>query len=155
MDEPITRAGDLAYVRMQAPDLAVGKKFIEDFGLIVTDESPDRIYARGTDAPHHVYILHKGEPDCLGFAFHMDSLDDLEKLHREAGATPVEKLDEHGGGYAVKLTDPHGITVEAVYGMERLEPIDAGAAIPLNIDGQRNRVGELASVARGPAGGLR
>ena len=81
MDEPMTRAKDLAYVRMQAPDLEVGEKFIHDFGLIISDRTPDAIYARGTDSPHHVYILHKGAPDCLGIAFHMHSLDDLEKLH--------------------------------------------------------------------------
>jgi hypothetical protein len=149
MEEPITRAKDLAYVRMQAPDLAIGEKFIEDFGLIVSDRTPDTLYARGTDSPHHVYILHKGEPDCRSIAFHMQSRDDLEKLHREAGATPVEKLDEPGGGDVVRLTDPHGLTVEAIFGMEELEPIDAGKALPLNIDGQRNRVGRFADVERG------
>ena len=149
MNEPITRAKDLAYVRMQAPDLEVGEKFINDFGLIISDRTPDTIYARGTDAPHHVYILHKGEPGFRSLAFHMHSLDDLEKLHAEAGATPVEKLDEPGGGYAVRLTDPHGFTVEAIFGMEELDPIDPGVAIPLNIDGQRNRVGRFADIKRG------
>ena len=149
MDEPITRARDLAYVRMQAPDLSVGEEFLEDFGLIISDRTPDTLYARGTDSPHHVYILHKGEPDCRSIAFHMHSLADLEKLHREAQATPVEKLDEPGGGHVVRLTDPHGFTVEAIFGMEELEPIDAGKALPLNIDGQRNRVGRFADVKRG------
>ena len=106
MEEPITRAKDLAYVRMQAPDLSVGEKFIDDFGLIISDRAQDTLYARGTDSPHHVYILHKGEPDCRSIAFHMHSLDDLEKLHREAGATPIEKLDEPGGGHAVRHAAP-------------------------------------------------
>jgi hypothetical protein len=149
MNEPITRAKDLAYVRMQAPDLEVGEKFIHDFGLIISDRTPDAIYARGTDSPHHVYILHKGEPECRGIAFHMQSLEDLEKLHREAGASPVEKIDEPGGGHVVRLTDPHGFTVEAVFGMQELEPIEAGKAVPLNVDGQRNRVGRFADVKRG------
>lgn len=149
MDEPLTLAKDLAYVRMQAPDLAVGEKFIKDFGLIVSARTPDTIYARGTDSPHHVYILHKGKLDCLGIAFHMHSIEDLETLHREANATPVEKLDEPGGGHVVRLTDPHGFTVEAIFGMEQLEPIDAGTAMPLNVDGQRNRVGCFADVKRG------
>ena len=149
MNEPITRAKDLAYVRMQAPDLEVGEKFIEDFGLIISDRTPDTIYARGTDTAHHIYILHKGEPGFRNLAFHMHSLDDLEKLHEKAGATPVERLDEPGGGYAVRLTDPHGFIVEAIFGMEELDPIDPGVAIPLNIDGQRNRVGRFADIKRG------
>jgi len=149
MDEPITKARDLAYVRMQAPDLVIGEQFIKDFGLIVSDRTADTIYARGTDSPHHIYILHKGEQDCRGIAFHMHSLDDLEKLHQQAGATPVEEIDEPGGGHVVRLTDPHGFTVEAVYGMQELEPIDAGKALPLNIDGQRNRLGRFADVKRG------
>ena len=149
MDEPITRAKDLAYVRMQAPDLSVGEKFIDDFGLIISARTEDALYARGTDAPHHVYILHKGEPRCRSIALHMHSLDDLEKLHRYAGATPVEKLDEPGGGHVVRLIDPHGFTVEAIFGMEELPPIDAGVALPLNMDGQRNRIGRFADVKRG------
>jgi len=149
MSEPITRAKDLAYVRMQAPDFEVGERFIHDFGLIISDRTPDTIYARGTDSPHHIYIMHKGEPDFLGLAFHMHSLEDLEKLHREAGGTPVEEIDEPGGGHVVRLTDPHGFTVEAIYGMEELDVIDAGTALPLNVDGQRNRVGRFADVKRG------
>jgi hypothetical protein len=43
VEEPITRAKDLADVRMQAPDLAVGEKFIEDFGLIISDRTPDTL----------------------------------------------------------------------------------------------------------------
>ncbi len=151
MEEPIARAKDLAYVRMQAPDLEIGEKFIHDFGLIISDRTSKTLYARGTDSPHHVYILHEGAPDCRSIAFHMHSVDDLETLHREAGATPVEKLDEPGGGYVVRLTDPQGLTVEAIFGMEELAPIDAGVAIPLNIDGQRNRVGRFADVRRGAA----
>ncbi|MDE0991016.1 MAG: hypothetical protein OSA83_17520 [Pseudomonadales bacterium] len=149
LSEPITRAKDLAYVRMQAPDLAIGETFIEDFGLIVSARTSDAIYARGTDSPHHVYILHQGEPACRSIAFHMQSLDDLNKLHHEAGATAIEELDEPGGGHVVRLTDPLGFTVEAIFGMEELEPIDAGKTLPLNIDGQRNRVGRFADVKRG------
>lgn len=149
MSEPITKAKDLAYVRMQAPDLKVGEKFIRDFGLILSDQTDDTLYARGTDAPHHVYILHKGEPSCRGIAFHMHSLEDLEKLSREAAGGPVEKLDEPGGGYVVRLQDPHGLTVEAVFGMEELPVIDPGISVPMNVDGQKNRVGQFPNVNRG------
>ena len=149
MSEPITRAKDLAYVRMQAPDLGVGETFIADFGFTISARTQDTIYARGTDSPHHIYILHKGEPTCRAIAFHMHSLEDLEKLHQEAGASAVEVIDEPGGGHKVCLKDPHGITVEAVYGMQHLEPIDSGKALPLNIDGARNRVGRFADVPRG------
>ena len=46
MNEPISKAKDLAYVRMQAPDLEVGAKFIDDFGLIISARTADTIYAR-------------------------------------------------------------------------------------------------------------
>ena len=151
MSEPITKAKDLAYVRMQAPDLEVGEKFITDFGLSISARTPDTLYARGTEAPHHVYILHKGELGFRALGLHVHSMEDLEKLHREGGATPIEKLDEPGGGHVVRLQDPHGFTVEAIYGMEPLEPIDADLTLPLNVDGQRNRLGVLADVKRGPS----
>jgi hypothetical protein len=54
----------------------------------------------------------------------MHNIEDLETLHREANATPVEKLAEPGGGHVVRLTDPYRFTVEAIFGMEQLEPID-------------------------------
>ena len=150
MTEPITKAKDLAYVRVEAPDLEVGEKFLTDFGLSISARSADVVYARGTDSPHHIYIMHQAKaPGFRSVAFHMHSMDDLEKLHREGGASPVEKQDEPGGGYRVRLTDPHGFTVEAIHGMEELEPLDPGPGVPLNVDGQRNRVGKLADVNRG------
>jgi hypothetical protein len=134
---------------MQAPDLDIGQQFLEDFGLIVGERNEDTIYARGTDSPHHVYIMHKGDVACRSIGFHMYSMEDLEKLHLEGHGSAVEELSEPGGGYVVRLTDPHGFMIEAIFGMKELQPIDSGAALPLNTEGKRNRVGRYADVKRG------
>ncbi len=151
MEEPIIRAKDLAYVRVQAPDLALGEKFLTDFGLSISARSDNTLYARGTDSPHHIYILHKGPLAFRAVAFHAHSMDDLQKLTQANGASPIEKLDEPGGGYVVRLTDPNGHTVEVIHGMEQLEPLDPGPALPLNVDGHRNRVGVHPQVKPGPS----
>jgi hypothetical protein len=36
------------------------------------------------------------------------SHDDLERISRVEGASPIEDIDEPGGGKRVRLTDPDG-----------------------------------------------
>ena len=127
MDEPIIRARDLAYVRVQAPDLGAGEKFLTDFGLAISDRSADALYARGTDPPHHIYILHRGPLAFRTVAFYAQSRDDLERLARCDGASPVQALDEPGGGSVVRLTDPNGHTVEVVHVIELVSCFAIGA----------------------------
>ena len=56
------------------------------------------------------------------------SMDDLEKLSRVEGASPIENIDEPGGGKRVRLTDPDGFQVEVIHGMEQLPKIPLHAA---------------------------
>ncbi len=72
---------------------------------------------RGTDSPHHIHVTELGEPKYVGIALHAASMDDLEKLARAPGASPVEAVDEPGGGKRVRLTDPDGFQVEVIHGM--------------------------------------
>lgn len=41
---------DAAFVRFSAPDLVKLKSFLEDFGLVVHEQTEDVLYARGTDS---------------------------------------------------------------------------------------------------------
>ena len=41
---------DIAYVRFGAPDLDAMQHFADDFGLVTTQRTDDRLYCRGTDA---------------------------------------------------------------------------------------------------------
>ena len=47
---------------------------------------------------------------------------------RVEGASPIEDIDEPGGGKRVRLTDPDGFQVEVIYGMEQLPKIPLAPA---------------------------
>ena len=53
---------DVAYVRFRAPDLDLMKAYLADFGLVVTEERPDQIFARGTGPAPFVHGTERGEP---------------------------------------------------------------------------------------------
>jgi catechol 2,3-dioxygenase-like lactoylglutathione lyase family enzyme len=120
---PVIKAADLAYGRLRSPDLDKQEEFLTAFGMVRADRTKTALYMRGTDAPHHIHVTELGEPKFVGIGFHADSMEDLEKLSRLAGASPIETPDEPGGGKRVRLTDPDGYQVEVVYGMEMLPQI--------------------------------
>jgi len=76
---------------------------------------------RGTDPEHHIHVTELGQARFVGLAFEAASEADLEKLSRLPGASPVEAIDEPGGGRRVRLADPHGHQIEVVHGIARLD----------------------------------
>src|SRR5580692_4255440 len=116
---PVIKAADLAYGRLRSPDLDKQEEFLTAFGMVRAERTKNALYMRGTDEPHHIHVTELGEPKYVGIAFHAEGMDDLEKLSRVDGASPIESIDEPGGGKRVRLTDPDGFQVEVVYGMER------------------------------------
>ena len=89
--------------------------------MVRADRTKNALYMRGTDPAHHLHVTELGEPAIVGIAFHAGSMEDLEKLSRVEGASPIEEIDEPGGGKRVRLTDPDGYQVEVVHGMEQLD----------------------------------
>lgn len=142
---------DLAYVRLRAPDLDRMEAFLTDFGMVRAARSPRALYMRGTDAQHHLHVTELGEPGFIGAAFHAASAADLERLATVPGASPVEAIDEPGGGRRVRLTDPNGFVVEVVHGLEAVEPLPVPPSRPVNVGPERRRLGATQAVARGPA----
>lgn len=79
---------------------------------------------RGTGPDHHIHVTHlAAEPGFVGMAFNAAGMDDLEALSRADGASPVETIDEPGGGYRVRLTDPNGFRLETVFGQAIVDPL--------------------------------
>ena len=121
MTEPVVRAKAITYARLQAPDLDQMEQFLTEFGMVRSARTADALYMRGTDPTHHLHVTHKGEAGFVGFAFSVESDDDLRKLAKLPGASSVESIDEPGGGKRVRLRQPHtGYLVEAVHGIEEL-----------------------------------
>ena len=120
---PSIKVQDLAYVRLRAPDLDVMEEFLTHFGLIRAARTPSALYMRGTDPAHHLHVTEKGEPGFLALAYRAASEDDLQRVAKVPGASPVESIDEPGGGQRVRLTEPNGYRIEVVHGIEPLPPI--------------------------------
>lgn len=118
MEEPLIRIQDIAWIRLQAPDLDVQQEFLTNFGMQIAARTDHALYMRGTDPDHHIHITEKGEPKVLGLAFHVSSEEDLRRLSKAEGMSDVHDIDEPGGGKRVKIVDPNGLTIEYIYGVK-------------------------------------
>src|SRR5580700_3790520 len=119
---PIVKVSELAYCRLQVPDLDVAERFLVDFGLIVADRREGRRFLRGTDPTPYCYVLEEGPAHFLGFAFHAKERADLDRLAQETGNS-VTAIDAPGGGWRVSLTEPNGYAIEVVFGIAKAHAI--------------------------------
>lgn len=114
---------DLAYIRLQSPDLDKAEEFLVDFGLARVARTPDALYMRGSDGAPFLHVTHRGEPKFLGTGWYAPSEAALEAASRLPGASAIETVDEPGGGRRVRLADPDGYRVEIVEGGRNPEPL--------------------------------
>jgi len=142
---------DIAFVRFGAPDLGTMERFLQDFGMEVSQREESVLYARGTDASPYIHVTEQGDAGFRGVAFEAASADDLASVAALEGASPVEDLDGPGGGRRVRLQDPDGYTVEIVHGRQAAEALPPPTAAVVNRGSERLRHGDLHRVERGPA----
>jgi catechol 2,3-dioxygenase-like lactoylglutathione lyase family enzyme len=142
---------DLAHVRLRAPDLDAMETFLTDFGMVRAARTDRALYMRGTDAQHHLHITELGEPAFVGVGLQASSAADLDAIARADGASAVEDIDEPGGGRRVRLTDPNGIAVEVVHGIESVPALPPPPTRRINVGSDRRRLGEPQRVERGAA----
>ncbi len=86
----LIKVKDLAYGRLRAPDLDVMEEFLTHFGMVRAARTPNALYMRGTDPSHHLHVTEKGDPAFVGFAYHAAGEDDLGRVAKAPGASPVE-----------------------------------------------------------------
>ena len=110
--------------RLRSPDLDVQEEFLTDFGMVRVGADGERrstcaapIRSTTSTSPR------RATPAFLGMAWHAKSEDDLKAVAKAPGASGVEHIDEPGGGMRVRLKEPNGYTIEVVYGMEAVLPI--------------------------------
>jgi catechol 2,3-dioxygenase-like lactoylglutathione lyase family enzyme len=145
----LIKVTDLAYGRLRAPDLDVAEEFLTHFGMVRAERTATALYMRGTDPAHHLHVTEKGDPGFVGFAYYAASLDDLKRLAKAPGASPVEAIDEPGGGKRVRLQEPHGYQIEVVHGIKRLPAIIVKRQ-PLNLGKDSlKRAGTLMRLPKG------
>lgn len=142
---------DVAYGRLQVPDLDRMEAFLTEFGLVCTDRTPRVLYMRGTDPEPYLHVIELGEPKFLGIAFNAQNEGDLEQLATLDGASQVEGIDAPGGGHRVHISDPNGITIEVVHGITTLDPLPVRDNLMNSGANRFNRTGCRKSLQPGPA----
>jgi catechol 2,3-dioxygenase-like lactoylglutathione lyase family enzyme len=147
----VIKVKDLAFGRLRSPDLDVQEEFLTHFGMSRAARTPNALYMRGTDSRHHIHVTEKGDPKFLGLAYLAASEEDLHKLAKVPGASPVEKIDEPGGGSRVRLREPNnGFPIEVVHGIEDLPPITVSRQ-PMNTGSEPLKRRELMRLPKSPA----
>lgn len=145
------KVADIAFGRLQSPDLDLQEEFLVNFGMTRVERTDDALYMRGTDPDQYIHVTHKGEPRFIGLAFEAASEADLEKVSKAPGASGIETLDEPGGGKRVRLTEPNGYQIEVVWGRARHDTIPV-ERFPVNSAKEGTpRKGALTRIDRGPS----
>jgi hypothetical protein len=147
----VIKVWDIAYGRIRSPDLDIQEKFLTDFGMVRVARTANALYMRGTDPFHHIHVTEKGEPGFIGLAWHAKSEDDLKALAKAPGASGVENIDEPGGGKRVRLKEPNGYSIEVVWGLESVLPIQVNRQQVNSGPEPLNRKGELMRIRKGPS----
>ncbi len=130
---PTVYAQSLAYLIFERPSLIEAEHFFVDFGLQVAFQTEHEIYFRSTDKEPYCYRIIRGkQARFIGFGLTVESFSDLEKLTQLESASEIESVLGFGGGQRVKLSDPSGFTVEAVWGRQLVEPLPHRAALVVN-----------------------
>ena len=138
----IIKASDVAYIRIQVPDLDVSEQFLVDFGLIPAGSDAGHRYFRSTEPQPYCYVISPGERKFLGFAFHAKSQADMETLARETGIA-IEPIDAPGGGSRVRLKEPNGYDIDVVFGIAPVDRIEVKRQAVNTGAEPLNRAGEL------------
>jgi hypothetical protein len=148
---PVIKVRDIAFGRLQSPDLGEAEEFLLDFGMVRAARTKDTLYMRGTDPAAYLHVTQLGEPKFLGMAFYAASEEDLDRLAKVDGASKIESLDAPGGGKRVRLRDPHGFAIEVVHGIADSEPLPVRRNV-VNFGTEKfRRAGELTRLPGGPA----
>lgn len=147
----LIKVQDIAYGRLRAPDLDAMEEFLTHFGMIKAERTKRALYMRGAGPSHHLHVTELGDPRFLGIAWQAASEEDLARVAKAPGASPVEAIDEPGGGKRVRLKEPNGYEIEVVYGIERVAPIAVKRQAINNGAEMLRRKGELYRLKRGPS----
>ncbi|MFN8189168.1 MAG: VOC family protein [Nocardioidaceae bacterium] len=149
--DPVIKVRSLAWLEFEKPDLGRAEMFGRDFGFAVHARTDDMLQLRSARAGAPAVVIRRGRgARFLGAAFEAEARSDLDRLAAATGRS-VESLHQEGGGHGVRLTDPSGLPVTVVHGMEQLPETPVQAPLTWNVGGQTPRVNATQRPAREPA----
>jgi catechol 2,3-dioxygenase-like lactoylglutathione lyase family enzyme len=147
---PVIKVADLAWLEFEKPDLGAAERFALDFGFTTAYRDDAQLHLRGTRHGSQCLIIRKGPRSrFVAPAFLAEDRQDLERL-AQANDAAVRPLRGPGGGAAVELTDPSGIPVRVVAGVEQLPELPPQRSLVLNF-GEVKRVNATQRPPREPS----
>ena len=151
--QPTVKAGALAHLRFERPDLGEAERFLTDFGLRVADRRRDALFFRATGPQPFCYVVQRAAAArFVGCALEVGARADLERLRAAVpGASALESVDEPGGGERVRLPDPSGFVIEAVHGRVPVPPMPYRAPLAMNTATEHPRVNAAQRPESAPA----
>lgn len=128
---PLCRASHLLAIHLRRHDLTQAVAFFEDFGLSLVQQDERTALLKGASEHSASVIIEQGPDAYVGISLAVDALADLQRLSTAHGL--VLQATSHGrGGQSVRLHDPDGLLVEAVYGYRELPTRPLPAVIAEN-----------------------
>lgn len=145
-------AQSLAYVMFQVTDLALMRRFMNDFGMSKVDypADPHQLLLRGSGDTPVIHVSRLGEDNrFLGLALNVSCAQDLRFLADQPGASAMEDNPYPGGGKRVRLRTPDGIEITALHGVQPAAALEQRAPHLFNSATEKPRIN--ASVRARPA----
>jgi len=148
---PVIKVRDLAWLEFEKPDLTRAEAFARAFGFTTVLSTPNELHLRGTDAGSPCVIIRRGaRTRFVGPAFAAQDGADVERLAAATGAA-IGNLPESIGGVAVQLTDPRGLPVRVVAGINELAELPAQQPHVFNFGRELVRTNSTQRPPREPA----
>lgn len=148
---PVCKAWDIANVRFGRPDLDAQRRFLEDFGLVTSQARPERLSMRAAGGYGPCVLVEKTrKPAFLGVSLAVPAREDLDRLTALPGASAIEPAEDWAQGLQVRLRDPAGHAVRAVYGPQAALPAPR-APMMQNLLEARPRVNDMQRPPQGPS----
>lgn len=148
---PVIKVRDLAWLEFEKPDLDGAESFARAFGFRTVLRMADELHLRGTDAGAPCVIVRRGARSrFMGPAFAAQDRSDVERLAAATGAR-VRRLPDNIGGVVATLTDPRGIPVSVVAGMDEQAPLPGQQPHTFNVGHDVHRTNGTQRPPRQPA----
>ncbi len=148
---PVIKVRGLAWLEFQTRDLDRTEAFARDFGLAVHARTPGTLQLRAARAGAPCLLVRRGSQSrFLGAAFEAADRADLQRLASATGAS-VRPLARQGAGHEVSLTDPSGVAITVVHGVEELPGTPLQRPLTWNVAGTIPRVNATQRPPREPA----
>ncbi|MGX9229872.1 VOC family protein [Streptomyces albus] len=139
--EPIARLRALRSVELHTPAFTEAADFYtEVWGLETVESGRDGVWLRGTGEEHHALALRPAERNGLGrISFAVATPAEIDEAARRLllrGIVPVAgpgPLEQAGGGYGLRFTDPEHRLIELSAHTEAVAPRGRDAAVPVGV----------------------